>query len=271
MVEEKKVDVAEAVEEVLENVGEAAEEVVEEVAGTVEKSLEVLKETPENKKAVAKSEGKKVEKKKEDSKKSKSAVEKIGSKESKKKVVKSDDDIAEREYVVPLRRGFLNVPQYRRAKKAVRILKEFMVRHMAVRDRDLRKVKVDINLNNEIWFRGIKKPLAKVKVKAVKKDGVVYVTLSEPSDFVKFKIARDEKVLKAAKAHAEKPKATKKEKVDDDKDKDGVSDAKEVREDAASEALKDQKVAKEAARDMKHSTKGAHEKKVMPREKKLSK
>ncbi len=97
---------------------------------------------PDNKAAIAADEGKVVEEKK-DKVESKPAVEKP--KKEKKSAVKVE---LEREYVVPLKRGVLNVPHYRRAKKAVRVLKEFMVRHMGVRDRDLGKVKIDMYLNN---------------------------------------------------------------------------------------------------------------------------
>src|SRR3989344_5497016 len=50
----------------------------------------------------------------------------------------------EREYNVPLRKGWLKVPKYKRGAKAVKTLKEFLVRHMKVYDRDLRKIKLDI-------------------------------------------------------------------------------------------------------------------------------
>ena len=38
----------------------------------------------------------------------------------------------EREYIVPLKRGSLKVPRYKRAKKAVKTLKEFLAKHMKV-------------------------------------------------------------------------------------------------------------------------------------------
>ena len=60
----------------------------------------------------------------------------------------------QREYVVPMRRGFLKVPSYRKAKKAVAVLKQFIAKHMKVEDRDVRKVKLDMYLNEEIWHRG---------------------------------------------------------------------------------------------------------------------
>ncbi len=225
------------------------------------KKLDDIKETPENKKAVAESEGKVVEEKKHDKKESKPAVAKADNKKGKEKKSEAKVEL-EREYIVPMRKGFMNVPHYRRAKKAVKTLKEFMVKHMNIRDGDTRKVKVDIHLNNEIWFRGIKKPLNKVKVKAVKIGDIVNVTLAEPADYVKFKMAREERAKKAAEVGKEKPKAAAKEKKDDDKNKDGVSDAKEEKEDAKSEAEKDAKNAKVEDKAEKHTAKGEHKQKI---------
>jgi len=237
------------------------------------KKLEELKESPENKEAVAASEGKKldtdskkIEKKKVDSK---PAVAKV-SKNKKEKKVEGKVEL-EREYIVPMRKGFMNVPHYRRAKKAVKTLKEFMVRHMNVRDNDTRKIKVDIHLNNEIWFRGIKNPLHKIKVNAKKIDGIVYVTLADPADYVKFKMARE---AKAAALAVQSPKskveskgkagAAEKKVEDKDKDKDGVDDVKEEVEDKKSEAERDAKMAKIETNVEKHSVGGKHAKKTMP-------
>ena len=61
----------------------------------------------------------------------------------------------EREYIVPLRKGWLKVPKHKRANKAVKTLKEFIARHMKLYDDDLRKIKIDMLLNNEIRFRGM--------------------------------------------------------------------------------------------------------------------
>lgn len=164
----------------------------------------------------------------------------------------------EREYVVPLRRYTLTVPKYKRAKKAIRVLKEFMVKHMQIRDRDLSKVKLDINLNNEIWFRGIKKPADKIKVKAKKVDGIVYVELADIPEVVGYKIAREEK--RKAKAESAKVKAPKHEETPKraDADNDGVNDKLEEKEDVKSEAIMDAKLAKEATNTKKHSTPAAH-------------
>lgn len=219
----------------------------------VEAKAEEVKK--EDVKVEAKAEEVKVEKKVE----SKPAVAKVG---KVKKEVKGDAAELTREYIVPMRKGFMNVPHYRRAKKAVKTLKEFMVRHMNIRDNDTRKVKVDITLNNEIWFRGIKNPLAKIKVKAVKKDGIVTVTLADPSDYVKFKLAREAKARAKAVAGAEKVKPAKKEKEVADKDGDGVEDKKEEEEDKRAGAEKAAKTAKIKDNAEKHSAKGEHKQKI---------
>ena len=100
----------------------------------------------------------------------------------------------EREYVIPLRKQVKKVPRYKKANKAVKTIKEFLVRHMQVRDRDLNKVKIDRHLNEMVWFRGIKRPPAKVKVKAVKDDkGIVRVESIQLMEGLKFKKTREEK------------------------------------------------------------------------------
>jgi large subunit ribosomal protein L31e len=110
--------------------------------------------------------------------------------------VKQENVELSREYIIPLRRRMMTVPRYRRAKKAIRVIKEFLAKHMRVEDRDIRDVKINKWLNNEVWFRGIKNPPIKIKVKAVKKDGIVYAELAEIPEAVKFKMQKEEKSLK---------------------------------------------------------------------------
>jgi large subunit ribosomal protein L31e len=81
----------------------------------------------------------------------------------------------EREYNIPLRREFQKVPCYKRAKKAVKAAKEFLVKHMKSED-----VKLGKHLNEKIWERGIKNPPHHVLVVATKDDqGKVYAELKE--------------------------------------------------------------------------------------------
>jgi large subunit ribosomal protein L31e len=176
--------------------------------------------------------------------------------------------ILEREYIVPLRKGWLKVPRYKRANKAVKTLKEFIVRHMKIYDRDLRKVKIDELVNNEIRFRGMYKPLAKIKVKAKKyDDGIVRIELINLPVHVKFARLREEKKLtelekktkvevkKEEKAEEIKPKPEEEEKAEE---------AKEKKEAAKEESLAK---SKQQAKEIKHISK---DKKVQIHRKALS-
>mgnify|MGYP001109121260 FL=1 len=112
----------------------------------------------------------------------------------------------EREYIVPLRKGWLKVPPYKRGNKAVKTLKEFIARHMKVYDRDLRKIKVEVDLNNEIRFRGMTKPPAKIKVKAKKLDNdTVSVELVDLPKHIEFKRMREKKKVSGKTAPEIKP------------------------------------------------------------------
>ena len=169
--------------------------------------------------------------------------------------------ILEREYIVPLRKGWLKVPDYKRANKAVKTLKEFLVKHMKVYDRDLRKIKIEIDLNNEIRFRGMKKPPAKIKVKAIKyDDGNVSVHLVDIPDYVKYKRIREEKakVKEIVSKTVDKPKEPKTEEESKDKKEsleDNVDNVdKEVKIKEKKESIKEESLAKAKmqAKDIKH-------------------
>ncbi len=249
------------------------------------KKLDDFKNSDENMEAVAKDGGKIVESKtdkkvedvkvdkKEDKNKDKKADKKsevhptgvpLGVASSGKKALDGARPIElEREYVIPLKRSVLKAPQYRRAKKAIKTIREFLAKHMRVEDRDLRKIKIDRYLNNEVWFRGIKKPANKIKVRAVKKGGIVYVELAEIPEAVKFVMARDKRKLEALE-DAKKSKAPKTEEKPVDKDNDGVADTVSEKENKKAGAEKEAKTQKAAVKTEKHTTKGAHAKKTMP-------
>lgn len=72
--------------------------------------------------------------------------------------------VLERVYVVPLKRAW-NSAYHKRARKAVRMLKEFASRHMKSEI-----VLIDRDLNNYIWRRGNANPPRKIKVKMIKYD-----------------------------------------------------------------------------------------------------
>ena len=96
----------------------------------------------------------------------------------------------ERTYNVPLRKQFLKVPRYQRAKKAVTALRQFLAKHMKSDT-----ILIGRHLNMKIWSRGIKNPPHHVSVNAVKDDkGTVMAELvGAPKPVVK-----DEKAKKTA-------------------------------------------------------------------------
>ena len=83
----------------------------------------------------------------------------MAKKEEKSKVV------LEREYIIPLRKEFQKAPSYKRAKKTIKALKEFLAKHMKSDN-----IKIGKYLNLKVWEHGIKNPPHKVKVKAEKYD-----------------------------------------------------------------------------------------------------
>ena len=80
----------------------------------------------------------------------------------------------ERIYTIPLGRAWI-VPKYRRAEKAVTVLRKFVARHMKPDE-----VIIDPSVNEEIWKRGIQNPPRKIRVKLSKDaTGLVTVTMAE--------------------------------------------------------------------------------------------
>lgn len=119
----------------------------------------------------------------------------------------------EKEYIIPLRRAWINVPEYKRARKAVVAIKQFIAKHMKVQDRNLDNVKLDVYLNNDIWFRGKSNPPSKIKVKAIKDGDIVHVIFSEIPQYVKFLKIKHNKMHKKAEEKKEiKPEGKTEEK-----------------------------------------------------------
>jgi large subunit ribosomal protein L31e len=80
----------------------------------------------------------------------------------------------DRIYTVPLGRAWV-VPRYRRAEKAVTVLRKFVERHMKPEE-----VIIDPTVNEAIWARGITNPPRKIRVRLSKDDeGLVTVSLAE--------------------------------------------------------------------------------------------
>ncbi len=93
----------------------------------------------------------------------------------------SEEEIeVDREYIVPLTRAWIT-PRHQRSARAVRVLREFAAHHMKSSD-----VKIDTELSEAIWSRGMTKPPRRIKVRMTKdEDGLVRVSLpkkQEPSE-----------------------------------------------------------------------------------------
>ena len=78
--------------------------------------------------------------------------------------------------VIPLRAA-KQAPRTRRAKRAIKEVREIVMRHMKV---DAEHVWIDASVNEKVWENGIRNPPSKITVKAVKfDDGLVEVSLAE--------------------------------------------------------------------------------------------
>ncbi len=77
-----------------------------------------------------------------------------------------------RVHMVPLRRAF-EAPKYRRTKVAIRVIREFTIRHMKATE-----VKIDKDVNILLWSKGITNPPRRIKLEMERdEDGVVSVRL----------------------------------------------------------------------------------------------
>ncbi len=95
-----------------------------------------------------------------------------------------EDIVEERFYTIPLRKAWIS-PRKKRAPKAVRIVRNFVLKHMKVRTQaegkeEVEKLVIDSEVNEKLWDRGIEKPPRKIRVRVVKdNEGVITVLLAE--------------------------------------------------------------------------------------------
>jgi len=90
-------------------------------------------------------------------------------------VVPEEEIIDERIYTVPLRKAYWTGSRLRRSNRAVRILREFVERHMKPEE-----VVIQPEVNERIWERGIQKPPRRIRIRATKNsDNLVRVYLAE--------------------------------------------------------------------------------------------
>ncbi|NWF96362.1 MAG: 60S ribosomal protein L31 [Candidatus Thorarchaeota archaeon] len=86
-----------------------------------------------------------------------------------------EEIVEERIYTVPLRMAYWTGSRLRRSNRAVRILKQFVQRHMKPEGILLEK-----EVNERIWNRGIQKPPRRIRIRAAKNsENIVRVYLAE--------------------------------------------------------------------------------------------
>lgn len=71
--------------------------------------------------------------------------------------------VLERIYTIPLRKEFLKAPKYKRTKRAIKAIRDFVKRHMKCDN-----VKIGKYLNLDMWKHGRKNPPSRIQVKTVK-------------------------------------------------------------------------------------------------------
>jgi large subunit ribosomal protein L31e len=86
---------------------------------------------------------------------------------------KGEGAVVERIYTIPL--GKVWAWRRNRASRAMRILRNFISRHMKAQE-----IVIGSDVNEEIWRRGMQKPPRRIRVKAEKdSEGKVTVSLAE--------------------------------------------------------------------------------------------
>lgn len=114
-------------------------------------------------------------------------------------------------HVIPLRRETVKVGAWRRSPKAIRALRDYVLKHYRTGN-----VKVGKYLNERIWERSGRYPPAKVKVVAVKGDDKVFLELEDKYEEPKVD-KKDEKPVVAEKGADDKKVEEKKVEVKEEK------------------------------------------------------
>jgi large subunit ribosomal protein L31e len=158
----------------------------------IEKEQEELTETVEEAKTEEITEEAKEEEIKEEEAKVEEETETIAEEEKppppkeEAKPPPEEEIVEERIYTIPLGKAWIGPPR-KRAPRAMRIIKSFLIKHMKLEKRgegeeeeEPKKLIISNEVNEKIWSRGIEKPPRKVRVRAAKdKEGNVTVYLAE--------------------------------------------------------------------------------------------
>jgi large subunit ribosomal protein L31e len=150
---------------------------------------------------------------------------------------------AERVYTINLGKVWLS-PDNQRAKRAINMIKEFATHHMKTE-----QIKIDQDLSQVVWKRGIRSPPRKIRVKMAKTDeGYVLVSTYEEETKASEEKTEEKSKDKKAKKQPE-PKVEEIEtKVEEPKEK---PEPKKTSEEPKKEAKKESKPKKTEAKKSK--------------------
>ena len=78
------------------------------------------------------------------------------------------------ELIVPLRNAW-NITRYKRAPRAIQIIKDQVIRHLKVTPEE--EIYIDPEVNEKIWERGIENPPRKIKLTVIRPVSYTHLTL----------------------------------------------------------------------------------------------
>lgn len=162
---------------------------------------------------------------------------------------------AERVYTINLGKVLLS-PNNQRAKRAINMIREFATRHMKTE-----QIKIDQDLSQTVWKRGIRSPPRKIRVKMAKtEEGYVLVSPYE-----------EEKPKEVEEKQKTKPKETKpqKEQIEEQIEEKIEEQLEEKIEEKEETEIK--KEILESTKEEKAKEQKQQEKKTKPQEEKLAK
>jgi large subunit ribosomal protein L31e len=186
--EEEQEEPSETAEEkeVEEKVDEAPEEETEE---TKEEQIsgEEAEEVKEQESAEEKGVAEETAKAEAEGEEAPAPAEEEEAKPPREKKVEEEEIVEEKVYTIPLGKAWI-MPSNRRASRAVRMIREFVVKNMKlekpkgeeVEEEEPKKLVISGEVNERVWSRGMQKPPRNIRVRAAKdKDGNVTVYLAE--------------------------------------------------------------------------------------------
>lgn len=105
-------------------------------------------------------------------------------------------------YTIPLYTA-MKVPRHRRAKRAVADIKKFATKHMKSEE-----IKIETDLNEQIWNRGIRHPPRRITVKMDRdEDGLITISLPSETETETTKAETEKKKTETKAKTEKKPKS----------------------------------------------------------------